>query len=213
MDDEWREQSKRAKKGEVSSARKTNSHALRLRDLVHREGFLLVVLSLLVAAFITPTFLVNECHYRLGDVAEANIKAKHDFVMEDELPTMKKREEALHKAPLVYDFDESIRTTTLERLDRAFEFMRQSVRKNSNPLDAQSPPALPDRALEMAAHAGDDGRATHGSDRSDAIPANLGRKGEFESLLGCEVPEAVFLALLHAGFNRDIQRPGGRIYR
>jgi hypothetical protein len=205
MDDERREQSKRAKKGEVGSARKTNSHALRLRELVYREGFLLVVLSLLVAAFITPTFLVNECHYRLGDVAEANIKAKHDFVMEDELPTMKKREEALHKAPLVYDFDESIRTTTLERLDRAFESMRQSVRKNSNPLDAQSPPALPDRALEMAAHAGDDGRATHGSDRSDAIPANLGRKGEFESLLGCEVPEAVFLALLHAGFNRDIQ--------
>ena len=59
--------------------------------------------------------------YRLGEIADRNVKAKHDFLIEDEEATTKKREEAVRQAPIVYDLDERITNNLIEKLDASFK--------------------------------------------------------------------------------------------
>jgi len=68
----------------------------------------LIILSGTISFLIFPNLLViSKGEYSLGDVANKDIKASHDFDVEDKELTKQRRDEAVKSSLFVYDFDRS----------------------------------------------------------------------------------------------------------
>jgi putative nucleotidyltransferase with HDIG domain len=70
-----------------------------------RPWVILIVLSLVISIFLFPKSLVRSKVYKIGDVAEEDIKASADILVENTALTLKDRENAIKAVPNVYDFD------------------------------------------------------------------------------------------------------------
>lgn len=161
---------------------------LAVRDTSFQKGILLAGLSLIIAVLLTPSFTVSNPSYELGDVADRNIKARRDFLIEDEEATLSRREEALRQAPLVYDLDERVADSALAKVQAAFERMRAVLAQQDRATLA------PDRAIESGTH------MTPPSDQEV-----LGLKRDFEVVLGVHLKDEVFLTLAEGGFNEQME--------
>ena len=71
------------------------------------KWFILLVLSLIISVLIFPNILGKTKTYHLGDVADLDIKATRDFLIENKELTEKDMEEAVKGVLSVYDFDSS----------------------------------------------------------------------------------------------------------
>jgi putative nucleotidyltransferase with HDIG domain len=87
---------------------------------------ILVALSLIIAVSLFPNILTKPTIHRLGDVAEKDIKASHDFLIENKEQTEKNREKAAKEVLSVYDFDTSA-SNLLPRIKEAFNLGRESL--------------------------------------------------------------------------------------
>jgi membrane-associated HD superfamily phosphohydrolase len=95
------------KKGEFDSlplSSKTSSRGLRIKP-EYRKWMILIGLSIITSLLLFPNILVRPHQYALGDVADHDIKATRDFLVENEALTEEKRQEAVRKVLSVYDFD------------------------------------------------------------------------------------------------------------
>ena len=95
-----------------------------LQSYLCQKWFLLAGVSIVIAILVNPSFMVQNPHYHLGQIADRNIKAKHAFLVEDEAATAKKREEAIRQSPLVYDYDPNITKSIIDKLRASFTAMR-----------------------------------------------------------------------------------------
>jgi len=68
---------------------------------------ILVALSLIISIFLFPHFLSKPKIYRLGDVADIDIKASKDLLIENKELTEKNRDKAVKEVFSIYDFDRS----------------------------------------------------------------------------------------------------------
>ncbi len=96
MDKEKREPEKPKNKAKAVHGKSHIPAALRkttVQNLLILAGF-----SLVVSLLLTPSFIMETPFYQLGDIANQNIKAKRDFLIEDREATSKKREEAVRQA-------------------------------------------------------------------------------------------------------------------
>jgi len=92
--------------------------------------FILIALSLIISFFLFPSILTKPKVYKLGDVAEADIKASHDFLVEDKAQTENHREKAVKEVLSVYDFDRSA-SNLATRLKEAFSLGRAFLSKSA----------------------------------------------------------------------------------
>ena len=69
------------------------------------KWFILLVLSLITSILIFPNILSKTKTYHLGDVADLDIKASRDFLIENKELTEKNMEKAVKEVLSVYDFD------------------------------------------------------------------------------------------------------------
>jgi cyclic-di-AMP phosphodiesterase PgpH len=204
MDKDKREPEKRPLQSKPSGSGSEGSLGARLSGLFGQEWFILVSLSLLVAVMLSSNFITIGPRYHVGEVADRNIKAKHEFLIEDEQPTQKKREEAGHESPLIYDFEEDLGTVVAQRLEAAFEPLRQFMQKQTEILSSGSI-LPPDRSVETSAMNLGTAPLREGISRQDLTTGILERKEQFERTLGCEVSEPIYLILVQKRFSHDIQ--------
>ncbi len=87
---------------------------------------ILVALSLIISFSLFPNILTKPKNYRLGDVAEKDIKASHDFLIENKTLTEKNREKVAKEVLSVYDFDSSA-SSLVPRIKEAFSLGRESL--------------------------------------------------------------------------------------
>lgn len=157
-----------------------------------RKSLLLVGFSLAIACLLTPSFTVTNPSYRLGDVADRNLKAKRDFLIEDQQATSTRREEAALQAPLVYDLEENATGQVLAKVRTIFDAMRVATAQ-----DNKNAP-FPDRVLD---------------DDHDILQADddrlLQKRLVMEQILGFKVSDAEFLALRESGFSPEIEQSIG----
>jgi len=165
-----------------------------LEDSPFQKPFLLWGVSLLVAFMVTPSFNVTTTHYRVGDVADRNIKAPRDLLIEDEEATLKKRQEAVEEAPVVYDFDEHVATEALKRLRQAFASMRQSIADSD--LSGGESLLSPDRAREAS-----EGSVVPAPDGKTMLPSEQRLAERFREMLGVQVSHDAFHRLWEEGFS------------
>lgn len=84
----------------------------------------LIALSLIISIMLFPNILRRQTVYNLGDVAERDIKASHDFLIEKKGLTEERRQEAVKNVPSVYDFDITA-SDLIPRLKEAFSEARE----------------------------------------------------------------------------------------
>jgi hypothetical protein len=197
MDKDKREQERL--KSKLTARRK------HLVDLLGRysgeKGLLLAAISFFTAVLLTPSFTVIHPSYRLGDVADRNIKAKRDFLIEDAEATRNKREEALRLAPLVYDLDEQVLEEGRSRLEMAFQTARRLL-----PDDASQPApsaTLAHRSQEVFAS---NGEPAWLAATADPIARVLERKGDFETPLQTPVADEVYLTFYQDRFSEASEK-------
>ena len=195
MDKEKREPDKPKNKAKAAQGKNFIPGVLRKASV--QKLLILTGFSLIVSLLITPSFLVETPFYQLGDIANRNIKAKRDFLVEDREATLKKREEAARQAPVVYDLDESVSQRNQERLEAAFQAMRD---------DAQGPsPTFESQNEQQAVSSPSGSPQQAGSDASDLTGRFFDKKKEFEALLGFPVPIPVFSVLQERQFSQPLQ--------
>ncbi len=177
-----------------------------LQNLYRREWLLLAVLSITISALVSPSFIVENPHYQLGDIADRNVKAKHDFLIEDEEATAKKREETIRQSPIVYDLDERITKNLIDKLEASFKAMREaelSTESESSPgtsgqqplksmTNQQSVKSVTDRERGAPISPGDTEQVQ-------------GKKKDFEEFLGCSLAGDIFKCLIEQQFSLEVQ--------
>lgn len=175
-----------------------------IQNLYCSNWMLLAGLSLVIAALVSPSFIVENPRYRLGEIADRNIKAQHDFLIEDEEATAKKREETIRQSPIVYDFDQRITRSLLDKLEGSFKVMREAQASlESEPLPAapgRKPLKLNDRRPGRSVT--DPGNVSVVSTDADRLQS---KKKDFEEFLGCSLKGDIFKCLVDQQFSLEVQ--------
>jgi putative nucleotidyltransferase with HDIG domain len=96
----------------------------------------LIMLSIIISIFLHPGLMKKPQEYKLGDIAEADIKAPADILVKNSETTEKERIKAAQGVPYVYDFDPSASNIRL-RLNEAMADIRNLV--TVHPVDPLAP--------------------------------------------------------------------------
>ena len=157
-----------------------------------QPGFRLAVLvavSLLFALILHPGLPVSRVAYTAGDVAEKDIKAPKDFLVEDQTATDIKRQQALQEVLTVYDFDLDLAGRLTQLVEQAFADLR----------------ALRQAAHESRVHS-EDAETGLSADARRPAPAHTAEELRklFEDKLGIRLGKGPYAALEAEGFPKRI---------
>ncbi|MFO7599627.1 MAG: HDIG domain-containing protein [Candidatus Desulfacyla sp.] len=94
-----------------------------------KRWYILLGLSAIISILLFPSILTPPKAYRLGDVADRDIKASRDFLVENIELTEKNRQEAVRAVSPVYDFNPT-GTDMAARIKEAFESGREYLAKS-----------------------------------------------------------------------------------
>ena len=91
-----------------------------------KRWYILIALSLLLSVLLFPSILTRPRIYRTGDIADRDIKASREFLVENRGLTEKTRRNAVKEVVSVYDFDPS-GTDLISRIRKAFKTGREGL--------------------------------------------------------------------------------------
>lgn len=151
-----------------------------------------LLLSLCLGLFLLllyPNLSIRQYNYALGDVAEHDIKAPEDFFIEDEAASLELQRKAAAAVLTVYDHDTTQMATLIQRMEAAFEQMRQwsqpPARAPQEQIDA-AVKDLPPRPAEITT-------------------AYRDHKAAFETALSLSISDGAFSLLKETHFSLKLQ--------
>ena len=116
---------------EITSPLKRFVTSLRVVSSKIQIWIYLIILSAIISLLLYPNLLVIPTEdYSIGDVANKDIKASHDFLVEDKELTKQRRYEAVKSALFVYDFDRSGANIN-QRIKTSFSYARKELEQIS----------------------------------------------------------------------------------
>ena len=180
----------------MNTARLKPGHPLFMEPRLRFRLFVLIAVTALFMLILYPNLMVTKLAYTAGDVAEKDIKAPKDFLVEDQTATDIKRQQAVQDILTVYDNDTDLVNRLVQMVDGTFADMR-ALRQAA----AESRGSAPGAAAPPSAEATRTGLATS---------AEEARK-VFEDKLGIRVGKGAFLALEAEGFSKRIAEAIGEI--
>ena len=98
----------------------------------HVRWSILIGVTIIFTILLYPNLVVKKHSYKLGDVAEKNIKATKDFLIEDKDATEVNRREAVAKVLTVYDHDVTLSQTINQNVKKAFNDIRTVFNAEKN---------------------------------------------------------------------------------
>ncbi len=144
-----------------------------------KKWFILIGLSIVVSLLLFPDILVRPRTYVLGDVADRDIKATRDFLVENEALTQEKSEQAVRNVLSVYDFDPT-ENNLIARLREAFQQGREYLAKEA---------PLPEESLGQ-----------------DKLPQLDGFEERFFDILEIAPSDSLYQALTESGFPPQVEK-------
>ncbi len=185
--------------------------ALKLAVSEHRVRWLMLLAVLLVfTALLYPGLAVTDLTYRVGDVAERDIKASRDFLIEDRQATEANQRKAAEETLTVYDYDVLLSRNLTRNIDQVFRDMRSSLAeleakeklRAAAVQPADKAPALGHPQLEVPALPAAPPVEKKGG---LAVPkALLEKQSEFGEKLGINIPDDVYRLLVKSRFSQNI---------
>ena len=159
------------------------------QSLLWKKVLLLAGFSLILGVLVTPHYIVLPVNFQVGDVAEYDIKAVHDFLVTDEAATQRKEEETARESLAVYDLDEQTVENLRQRLGAVFTPLRSLF---------QQPAESSVTGKESS------GKGVSGIHKSGKEMA-LGKKKDFETQLGINISDADYAVLIKEKFDPRIE--------
>jgi len=78
-------------------------------------------------AILSPNLIVSQQTYQLGDIADSDIKAPHDYSIENRAATEESRRKAAEEVLTVYDYDTALGRRLNGRLQETLKIIRDTV--------------------------------------------------------------------------------------
>ncbi|MEJ2154830.1 MAG: HDIG domain-containing protein [Desulfobacteraceae bacterium] len=158
---------------------------------VYAKWLMLGLVVILFTFMLYPSLVVQRFHYRLGDIAERDIKAPQDFFIEDAEATSNSRAQAVDAVLTVYDHDPRIARQISDNVEGAFKEMRAIIDGFR-----EQPMAVALADLEPEA-------------RAKAIKLKIdnelwAQKGSFESKLGIKLNRGAYKILIQESFSEKV---------
>ncbi|MCD6224597.1 MAG: HDIG domain-containing protein, partial [Deltaproteobacteria bacterium] len=156
-----------------------------------------------VAIFFTitlyPSLIVKEQSYKIGDIADKDIKAQREFFIEDKDATEARRKEAMENVVTVYDYHTSLFNTISNNISGAFKEIRmltesEKIKMDSN-MDFKSRAELQKLSVE-------DVIAETTQTQTQTL---LNRKAIFEKKIGIPVSKGAYKILEKENFSVNIE--------
>jgi hypothetical protein len=144
---------------------------------------ILVAITVIATLILYPKLIISKPTYQIGDIADRDIKAPRDLLVEDEAATREKRERAAEMVLTVYDHDRSMIRELAGKIGQAFALAR-TIYQQSGPSAEASPAPVPIDAVD---------------DRIQEF------KSEFEKTLGIPVSTGAYRILQRERFSADIE--------
>ncbi|MBU4415301.1 MAG: HDIG domain-containing protein [Proteobacteria bacterium] len=94
--------------------------------------FILTGFTIIFTIILYPTLIITKHPYKLGDVAERDIKAPKDFLIEDEEATEENRKKAAEEVLTVYDNNASLSIKLSQNVKQAFAELREVFEENQD---------------------------------------------------------------------------------
>jgi putative nucleotidyltransferase with HDIG domain len=164
---------------------------------------LLISLSLLLALILSPRISEPLRKYRVGDIAQENVKAIGEFLVEDVETTARKEQELIRRMPAVFDLQVQLGDQVQQRFQKAMAYMRQ-VSQEAVPSPAPAPVEVKPNAKANGTHKAGLKTELKAKPREEVkVPYKvlLGRKPDFDRILGVTIPEPTFHLLARDGFS------------
>jgi putative nucleotidyltransferase with HDIG domain len=171
--------------------RKNNKISLKkfFGDSDHVRWSILIGITIIFTILLYPNLVVKKHSYKLGDVAEKNIKATKDFLIEDKDTTEANRREAVEKVLTVYDHDVTLFQTINQNVKKAFNDIQPvfNAEKNQNKIAIAPSETASTGTIATSVH-------------------NLlwQQKANFEEKIGISVSNGAYAILEKENFNPDI---------
>jgi len=127
--------SRQVKRGEKDSVQVGSRNPGQRQSWLPAEAkrwYIVLGLSAIAAILLFPNFLARPKIYKLGDVVDRDIKASHEFLVEDAELTEKTRQEATRNVLSVYDFDRTA-NNLVSRIREAFRLGREHLVETVSP--------------------------------------------------------------------------------
>ncbi|HZE22169.1 MAG TPA: hypothetical protein VE082_08955, partial [Desulfobaccales bacterium] len=213
----------RKQRGKISKSMSRKINLSPRQERIAKVG-LLFSLSLLLALILSPRISEPMRKYRVGDIAQENVKAIGEFLVEDVETTARKQQELIRRMPPVFDLQSQLGDQVQQRFQKAMAYMREVSQEAVAPPET-SPPAKvePNEAVnakaqtkptnkpnaevkaELKAKANGQSKAEAKSKPSSEIRASykvlLAHKPEFDRILGVTIPEPTFHLLAKDRFS------------
>lgn len=154
---------------------------------------LLALVTILFTLTLSPNLVSVNPIYRLGDVADRDIKAPKDFFIEDEQASVANRKKAVDAVLTVYDLDDTLLIKLTGRVNRAFDDIRTLIEKH------RAAATLPEPSAETAQTA-----AASPAEPQDLESLIRKKMPEFEKTLGIGVSQGAFKILVKEEFSSEI---------
>lgn len=153
------------------------------------KWIILLFLSLIIAVLIFPNILGKAKTYQLGDVADIDIKASRDFLIENKELTERDMKKAVKGVLSVYDFDSS-GSQVIPRIREAFRAGRGYLANS---------PSIADQENRVT----DDGGIISATSPVETDSRNRNR---FFNILEINPDENIFDLLIKSGFSERIEQ-------
>jgi len=183
---------------------------------------LLFTLTFVLTLMLFPNLVVTKHIYALGDVAERNIKAPTDLLIEDKEATKLSRQQSLNAVLTVYDFDDTLVFKLMKKIQNAFSEMRTFLDELEQQIKDQnaktSPESLPntqttDIQSKSQANSQTIAEDLPISENPDYLRAIQEKKDAFLNELGVQITDANYLSLVNKRFSKEIQDLTNQILR
>jgi len=118
-----------------------------------RRWVLLVSLSLVITFILLPTVPMSRPEYKAGTIANKDIKADRDFLVEERTSTDLKRIEAAKSVPPVFDYEAQMAMQIRDSLMKAFLAVQESRQRTS--ADDSDISTIFEKSIEIRLSAGE----------------------------------------------------------
>lgn len=102
---------------------------VKFRNQSFQKWLIIILTSTIVGILLSPKISIPNKSYKLDDIAQRNIKANNDFLIEDKTSTEKRRQKTAEEQQPIYDFDQSAISKVKEKLSQAFDIMQKYQKK------------------------------------------------------------------------------------
>jgi len=164
---------------------KSTAHNRGWFGLEARTWYVLLGLSVIVSILLYPNILTHPKIYKPGDVADKDIKASQEFLVEDTELTEKNRQEAIKAVLSVYDFDRTA-ANVVSRIKEAFSAGREYLSE-----------------LNAAAHTSEKAPSEGKAASEDQIMSIDSFKNHFFEILDISSDDYVFDAFMKKWFLKE----------